>query len=93
LFPLIQNDFVNLLTKSGFTDEVKLQLFPRDKHHILLRITHIGDPYDTKNSLKHVKIDLMHLVTGLYELVNDDMHHEYDVHLSELSLTGNQDFS
>ena len=90
---LVTEGLDDLLQRAGFTPEMKLHLWPASKD-IMLRIEHLGDPHDSDSTLQSVTIDMTELTSGLYELVNGkENNHAYSVHITEKSLTNNQNYA
>ena len=59
-----------VLFESGFTSEMKLELFPLGKNSIMMRIENIGDIFNTNGELNYQTIEVEMLAAGLVDLVN-----------------------
>lgn len=86
----MDDGFAQLLRSTGFTDEMKLELFLNDRNVILMRIENLMDSFDDFNGdVNYIKIALMELAEGLYTLVNG-AGSECSVHIEEMNVTGSQ---
>ena len=59
-----------VLSESGFTNEMKLELFPMGRNAIMMRIENIGDIFNTNGELTYQTIEVEMLAAGLFDLVN-----------------------
>lgn len=76
----------DILAAAGFTDEMKLLMFPLAKNKIQLRIENIADIYN--GALEVQTINLLGLATDLYKQANSGASPD-SVQIEETSLTGN----
>jgi len=81
-----------VLSESGFTNEMKLELFPMGRNAIMMRIENIGDVFNTRGALSYQTVDVMYLASGLFDLVNGYVIGYHQIEIEETSLTGNQPY-
>ena len=81
-----------LLVESGFTNEMKLEMFPLAHNSIMLRLENIGDIFDTNGKINYQVVDVQGLASGLFELVNGFKVGSESIEIEETSLTGNQPY-
>jgi len=86
-----QDGYSQLLAQTGFTSEMKLELFTMGRNSILMRIENIGDIFNTEGVVSTTGIKIRELVEGLYNLVNG-VGAEFTVEVTEMNLTANQSF-
>jgi hypothetical protein len=77
-----------LLKSTGFTNEMKLELFTNGKNSLVMRIENIADIFDSNDEIIYVQIHHKDLATGLYTLANGDGSSCTFV-MTEMSLTNN----
>jgi len=68
--PAVVTDGISkILSMAGFTDEMKLELFPLARNTIMMRVENIGDIFNTGHvTYQLVNIDL--LASSIFELAN-----------------------
>ena len=88
---LVTSGLDALLKASGFTTEVKLELFIMERNSILMRISNIADIFDSDGEIIYQQIQIKQLAQGLFDFVNGSGIN-YSVEIEELSLTGNQPY-
>ena len=67
---IISEGLEAVLAVSGFTSEMKLELFTLGRNSIMMRVENIGDIFNTQGEVSFQTIDIIKLSTELFDLVN-----------------------
>jgi hypothetical protein len=87
-FKPVQQGFQRLLENTGFTQEMKLEMFTQGPNQIVVRIEHLSDPTDGATNIAQIKhIDLFN---GIFELAQGNDSAKAHMSFEEQSLTANQ---
>lgn len=62
--------YSDLLAQTGFTDEMKLELFTMGQNKILMRVENLADVFDSNGAIQNTTIQLKELCDGLYTMMN-----------------------
>lgn len=89
---LVTDGWNYLLTESGFTSEMKLELFTLGRNSLLMRVENIADTFDNAGEVSFQTVQLQTLVDGLYTLANGPEAVAATT-ITEMSLTGNQAYA
>lgn len=83
--------YSDLLASTGFTAEMKLELFAMDQNKILMRVENLADIFDSNGAVQNTTIQLKNLCDGLYTMVNGATA-AYTMSIEEMSMTANQSY-
>lgn len=89
---LVADGWNYLLTESGFTSEMKLELFTLGRNSLLMRVENIADTFDSAGEVSFQTVQLQTLVDGFYTLANGPEAAAATA-ITEMSLTGNQAYA
>ena len=77
---------------AGFSNEMKLELFPLARNTIMMRVENIADIFNSGH-ITYQLVDIDFLASNIFELANGyPINHDL-ITIEETSLTGNQPYN
>jgi hypothetical protein len=67
----VSGDWGQALRARGFTDEMKLELYPLGANQMLMRIENIADTFDTNGQVVYQTVDVQGLADDLFAIANN----------------------
>ena len=85
---IVTDGFDKILAMTGFTSEMKLELFPLARNTIMMRVENIADIFNSGH-IVYQMVDIDLLASSIFELANGySIGHDL-ISIEETSLTGN----